>query len=315
MNAFRIPVFRPTRRQILQAAGARAAWASLPAGCRKPEQSAPYLLKFFTATEADAVGVLADFILPPDPSLPGGKALGAVEYIDSFLSAFNGGGPIYGGGPYSGRQPFPNPDGTPSGNFPIDSFETALALDRISTVNFHLMISGPGAVQGGLPNAQIAGALANWQDFVRTNLATLMAAAPGSLSGLSTAQLGSLYNSTPAFQTLLYGPATPVTGYTASGVTPPGLIELVCEAAFAPPEYGGNTNLGGWQIANFEGDSQPLGFSWYDATTGKYQEDPNAPVSGPNPGPDPAPFDATTTKVLDFIFSFPGAFTNGQKFF
>jgi hypothetical protein len=310
------PFFKPTRRDVLKAAGVGAAWAVFPGACKKAPT--PYQLKFFSATEADAIGALADFILPPDSQLPGGKLLGAVEYIDSFLASFNGGGPIYAGGPYSGRQPYPNPDGTPSKNFPPDDFSTALALDRISTVNFQLMISGPSAVPGGLPNASVVSPLADWQSFIRTNLATVIAASTTPLSSLTSKQLGNLYNSTPAFQTLLYGPTTLVNGGytpTGSGIIAPGLIELVCEAAFAPPEYGGNTNLGGWQIANFEGDSQPMGFSWYDTTTNSYQENPNAPVSSPNPGMDPAPIDATTTKVLDFIITLPAAFTNGQKFF
>ena len=48
-------------------------------------------------------------------------------------------------------------------------------------------------------------------------------------------------------------------------------IELVCQAAYAAPEYGGNQGTVGWSQIHFEGDSQPLGYSLWDAANGVYR--------------------------------------------
>src|SRR5436190_533622 len=48
------------------------------------------------------------------------------------------------------------------------------------------------------------------------------------------------------------------------------LIELVSQGAFAAPEYGGNRDGAGWALCNYEGDSQPLGYSLYDEKAGRY---------------------------------------------
>jgi hypothetical protein len=303
-----------TRRDVLQAAAAAGAWAACKPAVTPPPAYQP---KFFTADEAESLSALADFILPPDMNLPGGKELGALEYIDRFFSAFDGGGMIYGGGPYSDRNALPDAHGMASAMKPPDSFATALPLDRVSQAHFKLMVLGPSAVPAGLPNADVVGALAGWRDFIRNTLARVQMAAPAPIPKLTTDQLKALSRTNADFKLLLNGPTLTITGYNATpaGIVPPGLVALVVEAAFAPPEYGGNKNLDGWKIANFEGDSQPLGFSWYDSATGTYSEDPNAPVSGPNPGTDPAPFDTITTQALDFIFRLPQAFTNGKKFF
>ena len=48
--------------------------------------------------------------------------------------------------------------------------------------------------------------------------------------------------------------------------------ELVVEAAFAAPEYGGNGTLAGWKLIHFEGDVQPLGYSVFDEAANAYVE-------------------------------------------
>ncbi len=87
------------------------------------------------------------------------------------------------------------------------------------------------------------------------------------------------------------------------------LTDLVLEAAFTAPEYGGNPNLAGWQMCNFEGDSQPVGYSWFDPSTNTFSEDPNHPVSTPNPYPDPMPVDATTEAFIGMVISALGGKT------
>src|SRR5207302_1750577 len=76
------------------------------------------------------------------------------------------------------------------------------------------------------------------------------------------------------------------------------VIQLVMEGVFAAPEYGGNRDLGGWQMAHFEGDSQPLGYSIFDPAINNYRERPDYPNSTANPGPDPDPMDTQTQATI-----------------
>jgi hypothetical protein len=85
------------------------------------------------------------------------------------------------------------------------------------------------------------------------------------------------------------------------------LMDLVAEAAFAPPEYGGNPDGAGWAMVHFEGDSQPLGYSLYDLSTGSYRE--RAPVSGPAAS-DPEPMDDDTRAFVTLVVTFLG----GEEF-
>ena len=81
------------------------------------------------------------------------------------------------------------------------------------------------------------------------------------------------------------------------------LIELVSEAAFAAPEYGGNPDLAGWAMVHFEGDSQPRGYSQWNGTG--YDERADAPMSGPNPS-DPEPLTDDVRQVLAEVVEFLG---------
>src|SRR5919197_5707649 len=70
--------------------------------------------RFFTGGERATLTALCDRILPPDRDA-GAATLGAPDYIERFLTAFDHGRVpfIYAGGPFSGRTPFPdNDDGT-----------------------------------------------------------------------------------------------------------------------------------------------------------------------------------------------------------
>jgi hypothetical protein len=82
------------------------------------------------------------------------------------------------------------------------------------------------------------------------------------------------------------------------------LIDLVTEAAFAAPEYGGNPGLAGWKMIHFEGDSQPLGYSQFDGTN--YIERPEAPLSTPNPGDDPEPLSDDIRQLLTTVIGVLG---------
>ncbi|HEY1555808.1 MAG TPA: gluconate 2-dehydrogenase subunit 3 family protein [Kofleriaceae bacterium] len=85
------------------------------------------------------------------------------------------------------------------------------------------------------------------------------------------------------------------------------VFELVTEAAWAAPEYGGNPNLAGWAMIHFEGDSLPMGYSQWNGSG--YSERGEAPMSTPNPS-DPEPLDDDVSQVISEVVAFLG----GQTF-
>jgi len=278
------PIHLPiTRRSLLQLLGAGAGLVLLP----RCHSSSPPAYRFLTPEEVLGLGALADAILPPDQE-PGGSALGTCQFVDRTLSAFEGGGPVWAGGPDSGRAPLPAADGTASTQFPTDSFNTALPMDRVHQLYWRYLVYG-STVQPG-PNDALDGPYPGYQAIIRTGLANAQAKSQ-SLFGLPLEKL-EYANSITVVQDLL----ADTTNGGAEFITL--LMTFVAQACFAAPEYGGNTNLGGWKIAHWEGDRQPLGYSWYDPATSNYQEDPNAPVSTANPYPDADPIDSDTATLV-----------------
>src|SRR3569623_1827394 len=78
------------------------------------------------------------------------------------------------------------------------------------------------------------------------------------------------------------------------------MIELVCEAAWAAPEYGGNPGGAGWKLIHFEGDALPLGYSQWNGS--EHVERPEAPLSPANPS-DPEPLSDDIRQVLATVIS------------
>lgn len=274
-----------TRRELLRLVGATGvALGSAPA-C----SSTATANGLFSAAERNALGALANAVFPPDHE-PGGQALGAVEYIERLVTAFDFHLPtVFAGGPFSGRQPFPDAQGHASSNFPANDFAQSIELDRVSEFVWKLRLLGSNGVPGGAPNEAILGPVIGLRRQIKDGLASAMSANP-TLASLNPDDLASAFNSLDVvFRDLM--------------------IDLVTEAAFSAPEYGGNKGLAGWQICHFEGDSQPLGFSQYNGKT--YVERTDAPLSTANPGPDPAPMDAATKQTLDAAVAFLGGRVNG----
>ena len=260
---------------------------------------------FFTDAERAALGALANAVMPPDDT-PGGKDLGAVQYIEKLCTAFDGADAthapaIYGGGPFSGRMPFADDQGNPSTNFPPNSFANFLFLDRVKDAGWRLFIQGPSATlvqpNVGVPLSQgTVPAIVGLRDRMKNGLKDAMQASVdlgfGELTTLSQDDLIAFLNKLESnFRDLL--------------------IDLVQQACFCPPEYGGTVNMGGWKLAHFEGDPQPLGYSVWSTAQNKYVERADAPMSTPN-ATDPEPLSTDVVAFIDQVISvFP---TYAKKF-
>ena len=285
------------RRDLLRYGSGVAVTTLIPVHILACDNSTPPVQNgFFTDAERDALGALANAVLPPDDT-PGGKDLGAVAYIEKLCMAFDGSDAthapaIYGGGPFSGRMPFADDQGNPSTNFPPNSFANFLFLDRVKDAGWRLAILGPTALPGGQPNVgvplsggQSIPAIIGLRDRMKAGLKDAMQASIdlgfGELATLSQDDLIAFLNKLEAsFHNLI--------------------IDLVQQACFCPPEYGGNINQGGWKLAHFEGDPQPLGYSVWSTAQNKYVERADAPMSMPG-GPDPEPLSADVVAFIDDV--------------
>lgn len=257
----------PSRRELIRLLGGAALLAKLPA-CGDNTPGDP----IFTPSQLAMLEDLANVVIPPDDQ-PGGAKLGAVAYIEGLLQAFYGVGAarIYAGGPFSGRQT--DFDGNPVGN----DFVTFIELDRVNDMAWRLFVFGSDGVTGGGPNDALLGPTPSLKQRLTDGLDAAIA--------MNVADRAKLFDALDDdFRALL--------------------IDLVTEAAFSAPEYGGNPGLAGWKMVHFEGDSQPLGYSHFDGTS--YVERADAPLSTPNPGDDPEPLTDDIRSILATVTSVLG---------
>jgi hypothetical protein len=234
---------------------------SAVSGDEAPDEAAPGAgFGFFTSDERAALGSLAECVLP------GSRSLGAVDFIEQLLTAFDVDPPrIYAGGPFSGRTAYANDDGTPSSNFPPNSFKDFLPLSRVQKYAWRLKLYGSSGVRGGGPNDHVLGKTKGMRDVFKDGLKEALSLSMGATDRAAMALVHPLLDS----------------GFKDA------LKSLTLQSAYAAPEYGGNRGLKGWRSVHFEGDNLPLGFSHYNETTQAYAERADAPVSTLSPGPDP----------------------------
>ncbi|TMQ24344.1 MAG: gluconate 2-dehydrogenase subunit 3 family protein [Deltaproteobacteria bacterium] len=277
----------PSRRVFLQLAGALPAAAWLSAGCTS---SGP---RYLTDTERRVLGACADAIFPPDDSGPGAGALGAVDFIDNLLTAFEHDPPrIHAAGPFSNRNPYPAADGSPSKKFPPDQFLEYLPLSRVQRTGWQLRIYGSRGVPGGGPNDAVLGPVIGLRDLLRDGVAAAIAAFPMPIDKADDEFLRGIFDYVPDDARAQ-------------------IQTLVLQSLFALPEYGGNRDGGGWRVIHFDGDSMPLGYTYIDPATSQIRDRPDAPVIGPTTTPDPDPMDD------EIIALFRGAVTilGGKQFY
>ncbi|MGB2693729.1 MAG: gluconate 2-dehydrogenase subunit 3 family protein [Dehalococcoidia bacterium] len=287
---------RMSRRTFLKATSAGAVVLLAPwtlEACGDGE----HIVTFLNEHERATVQAAAARLLPTDGAA-GSSGLDAVQYIENLLTAFEHDPPtIYAGGPFSGRAPFPDgATGQPSDTFPDDAFVQFLPLSRTKELAWRIRLYGSTGVTGGDFNDAVLGPTAGFRAQYRRGVRDLDAKSKElfsknfvGLSALDQDQV--LTEGDQEFAQLL--------------------LEHAIEGRYAAPEYGGNTDLAGWQSIGHDGDSQPLGYAIYDEGSERYNERPEKPLSTPNPGEDSSGIQGD---VLEFVDAIVGA-VGGTRFF
>jgi hypothetical protein len=192
--------------------------------------------------------------------------------------AFDG-KPIFAGGPFSDRNPFPDSaTGTPSNQFPENSFRHPEPLTRLQRLAWTVRLLGAAAVPEVKDNP-LATSLPD------VDLRARYRQGIADLNAFSQADFGMPYAElSPSEQdTILTKLKRQRRAFYEL------LVDHTIEGMLSAPEYGGNRDLAGWQLIGFGGDSQPLGYTIYDATIDDYRErtdkpnstiDPDDPCSG-----------------------------------
>ena len=151
---------------------------------------------------------------------------------------------MYAGGPFSDRNAIPAADGSPSGVLPPNDFATFIELDRVALASANFRVFGSTGFPGGAPNDAVLGPVLGLKAQLAAGLDAAIAMSAKDPESLSQDDGVKLFDAQPDdFKSLV--------------------IDLVCEGAFAAPEYGGNLDRAGWAMCHFEGDSLPLGFSQF----------------------------------------------------
>ncbi|HET7500852.1 MAG TPA: hypothetical protein VFK02_07615 [Kofleriaceae bacterium] len=257
----------PSRRLFLKLVGALPATALLGPGCGASDP------RYLTDTEHRVLTACGNAMFPADESGPGAGDLGAADFIDALLTAFEHEPPrIHAAGPFSDRNPFPADDGSPSGRYPPDQFREFLPLSRVQRAGWQLRIYGSSGTPGGGPNDDVLGPVIGLRDLLRDAIAAAIDAFPMPVDEVDDEFLQGIYDYLPD-------------GARAQ------IDLLVLQSLFSLPEYGGNRDRGGWRIIHHAGDSMPLGYSFIDPASGEIRDRPEAPVIGPETTPDPDPMD------------------------
>lgn len=202
-------------------------------------------------------------VVIPKDDTPGGADLGAVAYIERLMTAFAA---VSAQAPqiYAGG-PYSGRVPYPDGTFPTRDFERFIELDRVNLAAWQTE-------------------LATLEQRLRAGLETAAATTTKSIDDLAAADFQALFDaSDDDFKAMM--------------------LDLVFEAAWAAPEYGGNPGGAGWKLIHFEGDSLPLGYSQWNGTA--HVERPEAPLSTANPS-DPEPLTDDTRQLLATVIQVLG---------
>jgi hypothetical protein len=190
--------------------------------------------RFLHPGELRTLAAVVDRVVPgvPEDTVPGAVAAGCHEAIDALLGAFSVDPPrIYAGGPFSDR-----------GGAGANDFERFLRLDRYETKAWRLRIEGSRGRRALERNGPVKG----YQRTYREGLRALESSTPGGFSALP-------------------GPARDLALQQSDDPRVRDMLDLAVphtlEFLYGAPEYGGNRDLVGWRTTDFEGDTQPRGYT------------------------------------------------------
>jgi hypothetical protein len=236
--------------------------------------------------------------------------------------------PMFAGGPFSGRSPQPHfPIGTtpcsechsadgngrvPSGAgaggakvelYPPPAFRQFLPMNRLQTLSWKVRILGPEAVTEVRDNEALAAFVAQLPEV---DLRNRYRAGLAELESLAGSSFGKRFVELTAEQQR-----------EVLNRAEDGFVDLVTrhviQGTLCAPEYGGNLGGLGWQLAGFDGDSQPLGYEIYDeSVSGSYRERDDKPNSRPDRGETCAGFSDDMKRFLEFISSVTGGGPLGE---
>ncbi|MBY0276609.1 gluconate 2-dehydrogenase subunit 3 family protein [Candidatus Binatia bacterium] len=253
---------RRTFLQLLAAGGTVVTVPWLPGCSDRGGSGGAQAAHFFTADERATFDQLAAAIVPEDQTV-GALGTDAVEYIDRFLAAFDASVPtLYRSGPFSGRTPYPDPaTGDPGDDYPHDAFLEILPPTRMQELAFRIELLGSGSVPNGDVNDGIVPPTPGLQALYRDAVPALnaFAASRGAADFASLDDDGKL----AAFA-------------AADARFQDAFLQNLAEGMFCAPEYGGNRDGVGWRDYSYDGDSQPLGHTLYDAS-GTPRDRPDQP--------------------------------------
>ena len=226
-----------TRRTALKQGGelALAVFAAQGSLAEIAVAVGPGTATFLEPAELETLRALVDRFVPgkPEDSADGAVAAGCAEAIDALLGAFEVDPPrIYAGGPFSDR-----------GGAAINRFERFIALDPYEERAWRLRIQG----SRGRAELEFNGPVTGYQKIYRNGLAALDSAAG------------------PTGFAALPGIARDLVLGTANDPDVNGLVQVgflhTLEFMYGAPEYGGNRDLIGWRVADYDGDVQPRGYT------------------------------------------------------
>ncbi|MBX3186824.1 MAG: gluconate 2-dehydrogenase subunit 3 family protein [Labilithrix sp.] len=274
-----------SRRVVLKVLGAGSVLPTSLVGCADDTDLSGS--QFFSPAERRALDALATIVIPSEPGAPGAAELGAAAFIERLLTAFDVDPPaLFADGPFSGRQALPDGKGG-AGETPPNDFARFRPIDRVTEKVWRVRLYGSKKVEGGALNEGIVPEVVGLRDLFRDGLQRAMAEAKKPIETMSPDELRDAFG------------GLDVDLRNA-------IVDLVPQAAFGAPEYGGNPGGAGWRLVDFAGDIQPLGYSLFDETTGAFRERLDAPMSTKDLRPDPAPMDAETRALLTQVVAFTG---------
>lgn len=200
---------------------------------------------FLDEGELATLRALVDRFIPADDGDPGAVVAGCAEAIDALLAAFAVDPPrIYAGGPFSDRA-----------GSDTNHFAEFVPLDGYEATAWRLRIEG----SAGRPDLEFNGPVPGFQATYRSGLAALDEAAGGDFAALPTPARDAVLRTTQDAAVL-----------ALIDVAFPHTLEFM----YGAPEYGGNRDLVGWRITDYDGDVQPRGW------TREEVENPDSPGVG-----------------------------------